>query len=398
MPFTLTMPKLSPTMEEGTLVKWRKAEGDRVLAGDLIIEVATDKATVEHHVLDGGWLRKILVKAGAVVKVNEPIAIFTETQEESIEGYQPEGISDSPVPEKKEEPAAVLTRQASKEDRVIASPLAKKLAKQQGIDLHAVQGTGPQGRITSRDLGDRKKSALRLSAPSGSFSLEPLTPMRKVIAQRLQESKSTIPHFYETQAVRVDHLMRLRHELNEYKGWKISYNDLVLRAVALALEEHPKVNSGFDVATQSIIRFHTIDLSVAVSLESGLITPIIRNANEKSLPDLSSEMKALAVRAREGRLKPEEYVGGSFTISNIGMFGIAEFKAIINPPQAAILAVGGILEQPVVQAGKIEVGHVMCLTLSADHRVLDGTDVAKFLNTLQKLLEHPSLLLLAGTP
>jgi len=431
MPFTLTMPKLSPTMEEGTITKWRKKEGDQVKAGDVLFEVATDKATVEHSALDAGWLRKILIREGQSAIVNQAIAIFTEEKNESIEGYEPEGIKPTPktaVAEPKaqeiegeaqpavaplgtmqqpafvpEPPLTAYVFKAATEEtsgRMPASPLARKLAKEQGLDLSTVKGSGPHGRIMRRDLELAQPSGVaafgRRQAPTiapGTYEEEPLSPMRKVIAQRLQQSKTFIPHFYCIQEVRMDKVAAMRAELAS-AGLKLSFNDFILRATALALKEHPQVNSGFNSVTQSLIRFKTIDIAVAVSVEAGLITPIIRHADYKNLGQLSLEMKALAQRAREGKLAREEYSGGSFTISNLGMFGISEFSAIINPPQAAILAVAGIEDKPVVDKGNSVVGKVMKLTLSSDHRVLDGAESAQFLKTLQKWLENPSLLLL----
>jgi pyruvate dehydrogenase E2 component (dihydrolipoamide acetyltransferase) len=426
MPFTLTMPKLSPTMEEGTIAKWLKKEGDKIRAGDPLFEVATDKATVEHNALDPGILRKILIKAGQSAIVNQAVAIFTLTADESIEGYQPEG--DLPVPKvavaasapqetpqpstgatmaqaafAPEPPLAQYTftgPQAEIEERLFASPLAKRLASMQNIDLSTIQGTGPHGRIVQRDVklgqpntavtfGRRELPTL----PPGTYEEEPLTPMRKVIGKRLQEAKTFIPHFYVSQTVIVDSLIHLRQELQE-AGLKLSYNDFVLRATALALREHPAINSGFNSLNNTLIRFKTIDIAVAVNIPSGLITPIIRHADFKHVGLLSQEMKSLAAKAKEGSLTKEEYKGGSFTISNLGMFGITEFTAIINPPQAAILAVGGIEEKALVKSGSIVVGKTMNLTVSADHRVLDGAEVAQFLNTLKKYLERPSLLLL----
>lgn len=432
MPFTLTMPKLSPTMEEGTITKWRKQEGEFVKAGDVLIEVATDKATVEHCALDEGWLKKILIKEGQTAIVNQPIAIFTEKREESIEGYQPEGATPqaaapaSTAGAEEAKPAAPAPKSTAGPglsqpafvpepplqnyqfsapsgeipERLKTSPLARKLAKEKGIDLSTVKGSGPQGRIVARDLELGQPTSIvsfgRREAPTvapGTYEETPLTPMRKVIGQRLQESKTFIPHFYVTQEINAERLVAVRTELAA-AGIKITYNDLVIRACALALREHPQINSGFNSVTQSIISFKTIDIAVAVSLASGLITPIIRHADYKNLGQISSEMKSLATRARDGKLAREEYVGGSFTVSNIGMFGVSEFKAIINPPQAAILAVGGIMDQPVVKDGAVVPGKVMKCTLSADHRILDGTDAAKFIKTLQKFLENPSILVL----
>lgn len=431
MPFTLTMPKLSPTMEEGTIAKWRKKEGEFVKAGEVLLEVATDKATVEHSALDEGWLRKILIKDGETAIVNQAIAIFTEKKDESIEGYKPEGEvakalpkpaaaakEESPVQQTAakaptgglQQPAFVpeppLTKytfsgpEGEIGGRIFASPLARKLSRDKGIDLSTVKGTGPHGRIMSRDLDLGQPAATVTfgrretpSIPPGSYEEIALTPIRKVIAQRLQESKTFVPHFYCTQEISADKLVSLRTELSS-AGLKLSYNDFIMRASALSLREHPIVNSGFNTVTNSIIRFKTIDIAVAVSVEAGLFTPIVRHADFKNIGQLSQEVKVLATRARDGKLKRDEYVGGSFTVSNLGMYGISEFVAIINPPQAAILAIGGLEDKPVIKDGQIVPGKTMKLTLSADHRVLDGTDSAKFLKTLQRYLESPSLLLL----
>lgn len=432
MPFTLTMPKLSPTMEEGTITKWRKKEGDHVKAGDVLFEVATDKATVEHSALDAGWLRKILVQEGESAIVNQAIAIFTEEKNESIDGYQPEGAlphvaaPTQTVEETQKEKPAEKPREALKSgflepafvpepplahytfkvpvdgltSRTPASPLAKKLAREKGIDLSTVKGSGPGGRIMQRDLDLGQPSTPvtfgRRETPSiapGTYEEIPLSPMRKIIGQRLQEAKTFIPHFYCTQDILVDRLISVRSELSA-GGLKVSFNDFIVRATALTLREHPNINAGFNSVSKTMIRFKTIDIAIAVSLESGLITPIVRHADYKNIGYISQEIKSLAARAREGKLSREEYVGGSFTISNLGMYGISEFSAIINPPQAAILAVAGIEDRPIVREGHIVSGKVMKLTLSGDHRVIDGVDGAKFLKSLQKLLENPSLLLL----
>jgi pyruvate dehydrogenase E2 component (dihydrolipoamide acetyltransferase) len=428
MPFTLTMPKLSPTMEEGTIVKWRVREGDQVKVGDTLFEVATDKATVEHNALDEGFLRKILVHEGKSAPVNAPIAIFTEKATESIEGYQPEGIAEA----KKEEavvevaPAKEAAPQAAKaivsamqqpafvpepplahykfqtapEGFVPASPLARKLAKEKGIDLSTISGSGPRGRVVSRDLDlgqpDTAAAFGRSAAPTvapGTYEEEALTPMRKTVGRRLQESKTFIPHFYVVQEIDAGNLTNVREQLKAI-GIKVSVNDLIVRAAALALRAHPEVNSGFNSVNATIIRFKTIDISIAVSLEAGLITPIVRHADYKDVGQISSEVRQLASRAREGKLAREEYTGGSFTISNLGMFGVSNFVAVINPPQAAILAVGGVLDKPVIKEGAIVPGKILTLTLSADHRVIDGADAAKFLATLKQYLENPAMLLI----
>lgn len=428
MPFTVTMPKLSPTMEEGTIAKWHKNVGDRVNSGELLVEVATDKATVEYNALDEGYLRQILVPNGGHALVNQPIAIFTEKANESIQGYTPEGTmpkrevkTESAKIEERQSPspkAAMPTQQPAfapepplekyefnfptraASRRTPASPLAKKLAQEKGLDLTTVKGSGPGGRVTSRDLDlaqpDQVVSFGKRTMPTeipGSYEEMALTPMRKVIAERLQQAKSYIPHIYVRQEIDAGPLFEAREQLKN-GHLKITFNDFVIRASALALRQHPMANGGFDATHQSIILFKTVDISVAVTVEGGLITPIIRHADYKNLGEISLEVKELATRAKAGKLKAEEYKGGSFTISNMGMFGVTDFAAIINPPQAAILAIGGIEECPRVKNGQVVVGKRMNIVLSADHRVLDGAEAAKFIKTVQKYLENPTLLLI----
>lgn len=436
MPFTVTMPKLSPTMDEGTIVKWHVAPNTFVEAGDVLMEVATDKATVEYNAIDSGWLRKILVPANKKAIVNQPIAIFTEEKTESIDGYKPQGATPQPKEEpivakksakgkaaekiemKQEKkgaalhqpafvPEAPLTEyafewpSAEPTTHVRSSPLARKLAKEKGIDLSSVKGTGPGQRVVSRDLA-LAHSAGRVSfgqrelpevAP-GTYEEEELSPIRQVIGQRLQESKSFIPHFYVTQTVDAESLLSIKEQLANL-DIKVTINDLLVRACALALKEHPNINSGFNSTTQNVIRFKTIDISVAVSVNGGLITPIIRHADYKNVGQISAEMRHLGKKAKEGKLEQHEYKGGSFTLSNLGMFGVSEFQAIINPPQAAILAVSGIQEVPVVKNGAIVPGKTMSLSLSADHRVIDGVAAAQFLKTLQKYIENAAVLLIS---
>lgn len=430
MPFTLTMPKLSPTMEEGTIAKWRIKEGDKVTPGTVLIEVATDKATVEHSAIDEGFLRKILVPEGSAARVNQPIAIFTESADESIEGYQPEGEAppapaEAPKEEKKEEapkeeapppaaggiqepaftPAPPLEGYTYGETtkpihgRLPVSPLARKIAKEKGIDLGTIKGTGPHGRIMSRDLESGQAASVvsfgekpHPTLAPGSYTEEPLSQMRKAIGKRLQQSKTFIPHFYVTQEVNAEPMIATREQFKA-GGMRVTFNDLIIRATALALKQHPEVNSGLNTANQTIIRFQTVDIAIAVSLPDGLITPILRHADYKNLGEISSEVKQLAKKARDGKLKPEEYTGGSFTISNLGMFGVRDFIPVINPPQAAILAVGGIQDKAVVRNGHIVPGKTMSFTLAADHRVMDGVDSARFLATLQQFLENPALLI-----
>jgi len=433
MPFTLTMPKLSPTMEEGTIIKWHCKVGDKVESGDLLMEVATDKATVEFNALDGGWIRQILVEEGKEAQVNQPIAIMTAEKGESIEGYKPEGLDVQAIQAAKKAPSEPSTKveeaqqpvQAPQsgmripafvpekplenyefefpsgtiEKRTLASPLARKLAKENKLDISTVKGTGPDGRIMSRDLEKAQPQGSvafgHREAPKeapGTYEEETLTPMRKVIAQRLQEAKTFIPHFYVTQTINANPMVEMREQLRN-AGIKLTYNDFVTRACALALREHPNVNSGFDSVNNAVIRFKTIDIAIAVSLPAGLITPIIRHTDFKNLGELSVEIRSLAKRAKDGKLDVQEYKGGSFTISNLGMYGVTEFVAIINPPQAAILAVGGILNVPVIRNGQVVPGKIMNVTLSADHRVIDGVAGAEFLKTLQNFLESPASLL-----
>lgn len=424
MPFTVTMPKLSPTMEEGQIARWHKKEGDQVEPGELLIEVNTDKATVEYNALDGGFLRQILVKEGQNANVNQAIAVFTEDKDESIEGFQAEPPktetpkkeetkaeekkedTSKPAPTPQKAPAMSqpayqpekplpFAKPAAQEERLKASPLAKKLAKDKGLDLSSVEGSGPGGRVMSRDL-ERAQPASKFSlgnkglpkeAP-GAFEEETLSPMRKTIAQRLQEAKTFVPHFYVTQEIDAAALINLKEQLATL-DMKVSYNDLVVKACSVALREHPIINSGFNPGNNTIIRFKTIDISVAVNLPTGLITPIIRHADYKTVTEISTEIRALAARAKEGKLEAHEYRGGSFTVSNLGMFGVKSFSAIINPPQGGILAVSGILETPVVKNDSVIPGKVMSLTLSVDHRVIDGVAAAEFMQTLKKYLENP---------
>lgn len=430
MPFFVNMPKLSPTMEEGTIAKWHVKEGDFVEAGQVLLEIATDKATMEFNALDEGFLGKILVEENGMAKVNDPIAVFTESKDENFDELlkkakpsKEEKPSDEKPLEQKESTEAPAASGATFSepafepepplegyefptrrevgDKILASPLAKRLAKEKGIDLSTVKGSGPAGRIMERDLDlggpdlpvTFGKSTDKLEAP-GTYEEIPLTPMRKIVGKRLQESKSFIPHFYVHQTINADRLVSLREELKQ-NGLKVTFNDFVIRAVSLALQEYPSVNTGYNSVSQSIIQFKTIDVAVAVTVDGGLITPIIRHADHKDLGQLSAEVKQLAKRAKEQKLEPHEYKGGSFTISNLGMFGVTDFVAVINPPQSAILAVGGIDEVPIVKDKAIQIGKTMKLTLSVDHRVIDGSEAAKFIKTVQKYLESPSLLLIS---
>jgi pyruvate dehydrogenase E2 component (dihydrolipoamide acetyltransferase) len=420
-------------MEEGMIAKWHKKEGDQVHPGDLLMEVATDKATVEHNALDGGWIRGILVKEGEMAQVNQAIAIMTEGQDESIEGYKPEGVekkqapqpqTDQNVEEENSKPASpqksvgglvqpafvpeeplsdyIFDRPTDLiEQRVLASPLAKKIAKEQGLDITSVKGTGPNSRVTSKDLekahpvgavsfGNREAPSIK----PGTYEEELLTPMRKVIGQRLQEAKTFIPHFYISQTCNAEPLHEIREQLRNVEI-KLTFNDFVIKACALALKQHPTVNSGFNSVNNAIIHFKTIDIAVAVTVNGGLITPIIRHADYKNVAEISSEVRYLSKQAKAGKLEPYEYKGGSFTVSNLGMFGVTDFQAIINPPQAAILAISGIQDTPVVRKGVVVPGKTMNITLSADHRVVDGVAGAEFIKTVQRFLENPASLLIS---
>lgn len=419
MPFTLTMPKLSPTMEMGTIVKWHKKIGEHINSGEVILDIATDKATLEFEMLDSGWLRAILLPEGKEGIVNAPLAIFTEEESESIEGYVPEGTTTSAAAPVQTTPAAPAASppishppevkvkvkevqptqpaaQTETKGRLLASPLAKRLAREQGLDLTSVKGSGPNGRIMKRDLANARQTAggtarAKPQIPAGTFEEMELSPMRKVIAQRLQEAKSTIPHFYIQQTINVESLILAREQLRAFEV-NVTFNDLIIKAAALALRDHPEVNSGFNSTKNVLIRYKTVDVSVAVSIEGGLITPIVTHADHKSVLEISTEVKELAKRAKEGKLQPHEYQGGSFTLSNMGMYGVTDFQAIINPPQAAILAVSGITDSPVIKNGAVVPGKLLNLTLSVDHRAIDGAAAAKYIKSLQKYVENPTIL------
>jgi pyruvate dehydrogenase E2 component (dihydrolipoamide acetyltransferase) len=373
------MPKLSPTMKEGRVAKWHKSEGTFVDAGDLLLEIGTDKATIEHHATDPGWLRKILVAEGAVAPVGEALALLTADEKEEV--VIPPS---SPVAQPPKQTVATpkTVHFSSEKTSVRASPLAKKLAKERGIQLQGIQGTGPGGRIMSRDVP--------LDA-SQSVQGEPLSPIRQVIAERLQLSKSTIPHFYLNIDVNAENLSNLRESLKA-SGQRITINDFVIRATALALIKHPKVRTTFDARHRTVISHKAADICVAVSVQDGLFTPIVFSAESKNLQQISEEVKLLAARARDGKLQPNEYLGGVFTISNLGAYGIKEFYSIINPPQVAILSVGAIVDIPVIVQGAVVPGKSMNLCLAVDHRVLDGVDAATFLQTIKIYLENPNLL------
>jgi pyruvate dehydrogenase E2 component (dihydrolipoamide acetyltransferase) len=412
MSVTVTMPALSPTMTEGTLAKWLVKEGDKVAAGDVIAEIETDKATMEFEAVDEGVIGKLLVPAGAEkVAVNTPIAIIlVEGNGKDAGPAKAPAQSVAPAPAIAL-PAAPILRampSAAPGQRQFASPLARRLAAAAGIAVSSIRGSGPHGRVVKADV-DAAKATPTMRAPAavlpaapvapatpavlGEYVEVPLNTIRKVSARRLLEAKQTIPHFYLTIHCQLDELAALRVKLNARgDGQKISVNDFVIRAMALALVRVPEVNASW--AGDKIVRYKNIDVSVAVAIDDGLITPIVRNADRKSVTAIAAEMKDLAARAKAGKLRPEEFQGGGITVSNLGMFGISEFSAVINPPQASILAVGAGEQRPIVKDGALAVATMMTCTLSCDHRVVDGVLGAKYLAAFKGLIEDPLTLML----
>lgn len=459
MTVNILMPALSPTMTEGKLAKWLVKEGDEIASGDVIAEIETDKATMEVEAVEEGTIGKILVDEGTdAVPVNNVIAILLEDGEDNAaldqavskaesggeEAKAPEEAEEKPKedarskgngeapPEPKKEAGAPKDAkkappqkqaQASERgdgERVFASPLARRLARQEGLDLAALEGSGPRGRVVKRDIESAlesrvgKKAAAEapgkaaeapMPAPAGpsakkladmlgmAYEQQTLSNMRKTIAKRLTEAKQTVPHFYLTVDCEIDELLRMRKEINgRFEDVKISVNDFVVRAAALALQQVPAANASWDES--GILMYQDADISVAVATPAGLITPIVKKAQAKGLRAISRETKDLAGRARDGKLKPEEYQGGTFSVSNLGMYGIREFAAIINPPQGCILAVGAGEQRPVVKDGALAVATIMSCTLAVDHRVVDGAVGAEFLAAFKKLIEYPAAMLL----
>ncbi|WP_298292041.1 pyruvate dehydrogenase complex dihydrolipoamide acetyltransferase [uncultured Litoreibacter sp.] len=427
MPIELLMPALSPTMEEGTLAKWLVKEGDTVASGDVMAEIETDKATMEFEAVDEGVIGKILVEEGSEgVKVNTPIAVILEDGESADNiGAASAAPASAPVaaaPAAAEAPAAAPSAALAKDgDRVFASPLARRIAKDKGLDLSQIKGSGPKGRIVKADVEDAKPGAApapTASAPAAAaapasmaagpatdvvlktyadrdFEEVSLDGMRKTIAARLTEAKQSVPHFYLRRDIELDALLKFRSQLNkslEPRGIKLSVNDFIIKACALALQQVPDANAVW--AGDRMLSLKPSDVAVAVAIEGGLFTPVLKDAEMKSLSALSAEMKDLASRARDRKLAPHEYQGGSFAISNLGMFGIDNFDAIINPPHAAILAVGAGTKKPVVgEDGEVKVATVMSTTLSVDHRVIDGALGANLLNAIKDNLENPVMML-----
>jgi pyruvate dehydrogenase E2 component (dihydrolipoamide acetyltransferase) len=433
MPIEILMPALSPTMEEGTLAKWLVKEGDTVSSGDIIAEIETDKATMEFEAVDEGTIGKIIVPEGSEgVKVNALIAVLLEDGEEASDAVPSSASADdagdkaaatavsaepaTPTAERSATPAPAAPA-ASDGTRIFASPLARRIAADQGLDLSALQGSGPHGRIVKADVlaagdapakpaptaGPAVSAATPAPAPSVSadaiakiyadreFTEIPLDGMRKTIAARLTEAKQTIPHFYLRRDIKIDNLLSFRGQLNkqlEARGVKLSVNDFIIKACALALQTVPAANAVW--AGDRVLQLTPSDVAVAVAIEGGLFTPVLKDAEQKSLSTLSAEMKDLATRARSKKLAPHEYQGGSFAISNLGMFGIDNFDAVINPPHGAILAVGAGVKKPVIdEDGQVSVATVMSVTLSVDHRVIDGALGAELLQAIVDNLENP---------
>ncbi|MBU0582766.1 MAG: pyruvate dehydrogenase complex dihydrolipoamide acetyltransferase [Alphaproteobacteria bacterium] len=449
MPINITMPALSPTMEEGNLAKWLVKEGDKVSSGDVIAEIETDKATMEVEAVDEGTVAKLVVPAGTEgVKVNALIAILAGEGEDvgaaaksgggdapaKAEAPKAEAPKAEPAKSEASEPAAKAApaskadaaptaKEASSGERTFASPLARRIAKDAGVDVSAVSGTGPHGRVVKADVeaaiaggGAKaapatKPAAAAAPAPKsmsdeqvlklfeeGSYDLVPHDNMRKTIARRLVEAKSTIPHFYLTIDCDLDALLALRAELNaaspmkktekgEVPAYKLSVNDMVIKAMALALRDVPTANVSW--TDTAMVQHKTVDVGVAVSIPGGLITPIIRHADTKTLSTIANEMKDLAARARNKKLKPEEYQGGTTAVSNLGMFGVKDFAAVINPPHATILAVGAGEQRAVVKKGEIKIATIMSVTLSTDHRAVDGALGAELMVAFKRYIENP---------
>jgi len=447
-----TMPAMSPTMTEGTIVSWKVKKGDTVKSGQVMAEIQTDKAVVEWECLDAGIVAEILIPVNTLAKVNQVAAIFTKKAGEDItealaaakkknaelEGGDAPAKAENAVNESEkvatvatsetkgkrtEEPQATPTPAPAASSSTSAStgakplprgrrvsPVAARVAAQHALDLSQITGTGPDGRIIRRDVDAALKAGTAKANSGGGGSSKPAAPklkvlradgtaetkvamsnMRQIIGKRLHEAKSTIPHFYVTESIDAGALVALREQVNLLDGIKVTVNDFLVRASALALRAHPKVNATFHGT--SIKQYDSADISVAVAIPDGLITPIVKGAHAKSVRQIGDEVRSLAKKAVDGKLQPAEFQGGSFTISNLGMFGISEFVAIINPPQVAILAVAGIKDEPVVRGGAVVAGKVLRVTLSADHRAVDGADAAAFLKTLRELLENPATLL-----
>jgi len=424
MSINILMPALSPTMEEGTLAKWLVKEGDEVKSGDLIAEIETDKATMEVEAVDEGVIGKILVSEGQEsIKVNQPIAVLLEKDESLSDLVIENNVTDEPnevIKETKVEISDVVVlnnepknksvseeanskinnnlSKSSNSSRLFATPLAKRLAKQMDIDLSLLKGSGPNGRILKFDVenfkGDKKFNTNQVSISNDTSEIVKNSSMRKTIAERLVKSKNEAPHFYLSIDCNIEELLKARSSINSMSNgeYKISVNDMIIKAASATLIKVPKANASWE--NENTRYFKNTDISVAVAIEGGLITPIVKNVESKGLQEISQDMKVLAQKAKEGKLMPEEYVGGSFSISNLGMYGIKEFSAVINPPQGCILAVGAGEQRAIVINNQISIATMMTVTLSCDHRVVDGAVGAEFLSKFKEFVENPSLMLL----
>ena len=425
MPIVIKMPKLSDTMTEGTLLKWKIRKGDKVEMGEIIAEVETDKATMEMEAFDDGTVQEVFVAEGSKVPVGAKMAVLLAPGETPSEGGVPDEPPAAPVPAAAPPPAATPAAArpaaatvavapiapAAAQGRVKASPLARKLAAGKGVDLATLAGSGPGGRVVAADVVQAPAAGSGAPAPAAGAAVatpairprvgegdevQALSTMRRIIAERLVASKLQLPHFYLRLEVNAGPLMSLRKQLNESEakrtgGRKYTVNDLVLKAVVSALQAVPAANASWN--GDSIVRFRHVGLAVAISVDDGLVTPVIKQAETKSLPEISDAVKDLAVRARDRKLRPDEFDGGTITVSNLGAWGIDHFDAIINPPQAAIVSVGAIKDQAVVEQGQVTVGKRMWLGMSCDHRVVDGAVGAAFLGEVAKRIEQPALML-----
>src|SRR5690349_730870 len=431
----VVMPKLSPTMEEGQVARWLKKEGDKVSMGEPLAEIDTDKATMEMQALSAGVLRRVLIHEGESAPLGQPIAIIGEPDEDISELLKtataaapaketvetPAKLPESDKAPAIEKPTAELEPASKPEPaperrpsngRMLVSPIAARMAAEAGVDLKSVQGSGPSGRIIKRDIEAAMKEPKTAGGPQlrplampkaqpgavygpSAYRDEPMSEMRRTIARRLVTSLGPVPHFFLTTEIEMDRAADMRQQINTlYPDAKVSINDVIIKVAAVALIQHPQVNASFQDKT---VRYYEhADVGVAVATENGLITPVIRAADVKSLIDIAGEVRELAGRARERKLKPEEYLGATFSISNLGMFGIDEFTAVINPPEAAILAIGAMSEKPVAQNGEIEIHKMMRVTMSCDHRVVDGAVGAQFLQTFKQILENPLYLFLGS--
>jgi pyruvate dehydrogenase E2 component (dihydrolipoamide acetyltransferase) len=418
MAFAIDMPKLSDTMKEGVIAKWNVKEGDAVKSGTVIAEVETDKATMDVEAFDGGTVLKIVVPEGATVPLGGLMAILGKPGEDIsgilakfAGGAAAEAAPAAPAAAKAEEKSfdpilGGVEAAAPADGRVKASPLARTMAKEAGVDLSKVKGSGPEGRIVKRDVETAASAPAAAPAPAKAAPAVPafvaaptgedkdlrISQMRKTIARRLAESMYTSPHFYETIDINMKNAVAAREALNANADVKVSFNDMVIKACALALRKHPAINSSW--LGETIRQHGGVHIAMAVAIEDGLVTPVIRNTDQKGLGQIAAESKSLALKARNRELQPADWEGSTFSVSNLGMFGIESFTAIINPPNACILAIGSIRDVPVVENGAVVPGKMMKVTLSSDHRVVDGAVAAQFLNTVRNYLENPVTMLL----